>query len=115
MYVYDRANSLAQDIKESSEYKEYKALKDEIFQDETTKNLVRQYKKLQFEAQTQMMSGKQPDAEIMDKIKKLNDVLVFNSKVNEFFIAEYKFNTLISDIYRIIGEACDVDVDFLKE
>ena len=30
MYVYDRANALAQDIKESSEFKEYKALKEEV-------------------------------------------------------------------------------------
>ncbi len=61
------------------------------------------------------MSGQQPSAELMDKIKKLNDVLVFNPKVNEFFIAEYKFNTLISDVYKIIGDACDIDTDFMKD
>ncbi|MBE5759157.1 MAG: YlbF family regulator [Clostridiales bacterium] len=115
MYVYDRANALAQDIKQSPEYKEYKALKDELYENATTKDLLKQYKKLQFEAQTQYMSGQQPSAELMDKIKKLNDVLVFNPKVNEFFIAEYKFNTLISDVYKIIGDACDIDTDFMKD
>lgn len=50
MYVYDRANALAQDIKESSEFKEYKALKDEVMADATNKDLIRQYKTLQFEA-----------------------------------------------------------------
>ena len=35
MYVYDRANELAKDIRESSEYINYKELKDKVYADET--------------------------------------------------------------------------------
>lgn len=115
MYIYDRANALAADIRESEEYKAYKNLKDEIYADENSKNMIKQYKAMQFEAQTTVMSGKQPDAELLDKMKKLGEVLAFNPRVSEFFAAEYKFNTLISDIYKIIGEACDIGTDFLQE
>ena len=111
MYIYDRANALAKDIKESEEYKTYKELKDEVFADENTKNLIKQYKKLQFQAQTAVMSGKEADEDTLNEMKKLGEVLGFNPKVGEYFAAEYKFNTLISDIYKILGSACDLGVD----
>lgn len=115
MYIYDQANELAKLIKESEEYKQYAALKDEVLSDATTKDLLKQYKKLQFEAQTTYMSGKQPSEELMDKLKKLGEVLGLNAKVTEFMMAEYKFNTLVSDIYKIIGDACDIGAEFFQE
>ena len=115
MYIYDRAHELADDIKNSEEYKNYKAIKDEVYADATSKDLIKQYKKLQFEAQTMLMSGKEPDKEIMDKLQKLGEVLGLNAKVGEFFAAEYKFQTLVSDIYKIIGEACDFGNDLFSE
>ena len=115
MYIYDRANALADDMKKSAEYVQYKAAKDEVYADATSKDLIKQYKKLQFEAQAMLMSGKQPDTETMDKLKKLGEVLAFNPKVGEFFAAEYKFQTLIQYIYKIIGEASEIMTDFLSE
>ncbi|MBR6816355.1 MAG: YlbF family regulator [Clostridia bacterium] len=109
MYIYDRAHLLAGDIKASEEYKHFKALKDELYADETTKALLTQYKKAQFEAQTTMLSGQQPAVELMEQLQKVGEVLALNPKVTEFFAAEYKFNTIVSDIYKIIGEACDID------
>ena len=115
MYIYDRAHQLAADIKQSEEFKTYKALKDELYAEETTKSLLKQYKQAQFEAQAMMMSGQQPGEELMDKLKKVGEVLAFNPKVTEFFAAEYKFNTIVSDIYKIIGEACDVGANMFDE
>ncbi len=115
MNIYDKAHELAREISSSDEYRKYKELKDELYQNEASRSLIKQYKKLQFEAQAQIMSGSQPGSETMDKLKKLGDVLQFNPKASEFFIAEYKLNTMISDIYKIIGDACDIDVDFMKE
>lgn len=45
MYVYDRANQLAADIRESEEFRAYKALKDELYADAGTKSMLRQYKR----------------------------------------------------------------------
>ena len=115
MYIYDKANELAALIKDSQEFKAYKKLKDELFADAGTKKLLTDYKKMQFEAQAMYLSGKEIPADIMDKLKKAGEVLQFNPKVTEFFTAEYKFNTLVSDIYKIIGDACEIDVDMFKE
>ena len=62
-----------------------------------------------------LMSGQQPGEEQMDKLKKLGEVLAFNPKVTEFFAAEYKFNTIISDIYKIIGDACELETGLFDQ
>ncbi len=115
MYIYDKAHELAREIKNCPEYAEYIRTKNEAFEDPTSADLIKQYKKLQFSAQAEMITGKQPDESTLDQLQKISDVLSFNSKVSAYFAAEYKFNTLISDIYKIIGSACDVDMSFMQE
>jgi len=115
MFVYDKAHELAKQIKDSEDYKEYARLKELVTADEQTKGLLGDYKKLQMEAQASYMTGKELDEETMDKLKKLGEVLQFNKDVTAFFAAEYKFQTMISDVYKIIGDACDLGLDFLKE
>lgn len=115
MYVYDRANELAKDIRESEEYRAYKELKDKVDANTTTKGLVAEYKRLQFQAQAIMMSGQQPGSDIMEKLQKVGEVLAYDKDASDYFAAEYKMNMMISDIYRIIGEACGIDLDMLKK
>ncbi len=115
MLAYDKAHELAKEIKESGEYKEYARLKELVMADEKTKGLLKDYKKLQLEAQASYISGNEPSEETTEKMKKLGEVLAFNKDVTEYFAAEYKFQTLVGDIYNIIGDACDLGLDFLKE
>ncbi len=115
MNVYDRAHELAKGLQESSEYTRYKELKERIFSSESDKELLKKYKKMQFEAQTAYMSGKQPDEETMDKLKKLGEVLQFNKDMTDFMSAEFMLNRMIGDIYKIIGDAVELDLDFLQE
>lgn len=115
MFVYDKAHDLANEIKNSEDYKEYARLKELVMADEQTKSLLSDYKKLQLEAQASMLTGKEPEEETMDKLKKLGEVLQFNPNISAYFAAEYKFQTMISDVYKIIGDACDMGLDFLKE
>ena len=115
MYVYDRANLLAQDIKEMPDLKRYKELKEKIAQDEMTKNLIKNYKNKQFKAQSLMMAGeKVPDSDL-EEIRKLGEVLFLNKDVAEYFAVEYRLQTIIGDIYKIIGEAVEFDTDFMEE
>lgn len=115
MYVYDSANALAASIRQSEEFKAYKALKDELFKDENTKSMLKQYKALQFEAQAAILSGGQAPEETMEKLQKIGEVLQFNPKVTEYFAAEYRFNTIMGDIYKIIGDACELDTGILED
>lgn len=115
MNIYDKAHELARLVKETDEYKTYIAARDELYEDENNKRMIGDYKKLNFEIQTTYMAGKEPNAEDLEKLKKVGEVLQFNPKITEFFAKEYRFNTLVSDIYKIIGDACDVGVDFYDQ
>ncbi len=115
MYVYDRANLLAQDIKELPELKRYKELKEIISGDEMTRNLIKNYKNKQFKAQSLMMAGEKVPDQDLEEIKKLGEVLFLNKDVAEYFSIEYRLQTIVSDIYKIIGEAVEFDTDFMEE
>lgn len=115
MQVYDKAHDLAGEIKNSSDYKEYARLKDIVMANDQTKSLIGDYEKLQMQAQASMLTGGQPDDETMDKLGKLGEVLQFNPDVSAYLLAKYKFQTMVGDVYKIIGDACDLGLDFLKE
>ena len=113
MLIYDKAHELALELKKCPEYLEYARLKEAVSVDEKTKALIADYKKLQLEAQAAYISGSETSGETMEKLKKLGELLAFNKDVTEFFAAEYRFQTVMGDIYKILGEACDFGLDLL--
>jgi cell fate (sporulation/competence/biofilm development) regulator YlbF (YheA/YmcA/DUF963 family) len=115
MLVYDKAHELAAEIKRSEDYIEYERLKALVMADEANKKLIAEYKKLQLEAQAAYLSGSAPSDETMDKLKALGGLLGFNRDVAAYLAAEYKLQTMVGDVYRIIGDACGMGLDFLSE
>lgn len=105
MEVYDNANNLAKAIKDSKEYKEYKELKDELFTNPTLKEQVEEFERIRYEEQLLAMQGEKQSEEKMKKLQELYKILVQNPRVKEFFDKEVRFNVMIADINKIIGEA----------
>ena len=68
MNVYDTANRLASEIRNSDEYKNYKKAKEEITSNPETKNKVSDFEKLRYEVQ---LLGNQGKVVSEDKAKKL--------------------------------------------
>lgn len=115
MEIQDKAHELARLVKETDEYRQYSAIMQEVFEDEQNKRMIGDFKKLNFELQTMSMSGREVPPEQEDKLRKMGEVLQFNPKITEFFAKEFRFNTLVSEIYKIIGDACDLGVSFLQD
>jgi cell fate (sporulation/competence/biofilm development) regulator YlbF (YheA/YmcA/DUF963 family) len=115
MLVYDKAHELANEIKKSADYMEYARLKEIVMADEKNKPLISDYKRLQLEAQAMYIAGNEPNEETMGKLKKLGELLAFNPDITAYFAAEYRLQTMIGDIYKILGEACDFGFDLLSE
>lgn len=114
MNVYDKAHELARALKESKEFNDFKAAKENIEKDPKTKEMVYDFKKKQFELQTEHLSGKEPDKEKVANLHNLYNILVTNSDISKYFEAEYRFSQMISDVYKIIGEAVEMNFDFIK-
>lgn len=112
--VYDRANELAKELAESEEYRAYNEAKERAFEDETTKSLLKEYMKQRVRAQGAMMSGSKDEAG-MERLQKLGEVLGLNHDASDFLIAEYRLNTMLGDVYRILAEAIDIDLGILED
>lgn len=115
MNIYDKAHELARLIQDSDEHRHYEEVKKEIYANESDKRMINDFRKLQFEAQAAIFSGQEPAPELMDKLQKLGAVLQFNPKITEFFAAEYAMQTLAADMYKIIGDACDLETPAVQE
>ena len=105
MNIYDTANQLAQEIKQSEEYVNYKMAKQALNLNASLKEKMAQFEQKRYETQiTAMQTGKQDDT----KIKEMQDLyaeLIEIDEAKRFFEAETKFNIVIADVNKIIGEA----------
>lgn len=103
--VYDSVNNLADAIKRSKEYTEYKEIKEKIMQDKDTKTKIDEFEKIRYEEQVLALQGEKQSEEKMKKLQELYTILVQNPDVKDYFDKEVRFNVMIADINKIIGEA----------
>ena len=105
MNVYDTANRLAQEIKASNEYNEFKMARQAINLNADLKTKIAEFEKARYEVQiTAMQTGKN-DEEGFKKVQEMYAELLENSDAKKFFEAETKFNILFADVNKIIGES----------
>ncbi len=104
MNIYDTANRLASEIKQSEEYTNYKMAKELINLKPELKQKIDEFEKARYEAQvSSMQTGKQDD----EKVKKMQELyveLIQIEEVKKYFDAELKFNVILADVNKIIGE-----------
>lgn len=105
MYVYDQANELARSLKESKEYLEYKKLKEEVKSMPDMKNKIDEFEKIRYETQLLTIQGETQNEEKMKKLQELYQILMQNPKIKEYFDVEVRFNVMLADVNKIIGEA----------
>lgn len=105
MNVYDTANRLAQEIKQSEEYATYKIAKEAINLNNELKQKIDQFEKARYEAQIIAIQTGKDDEQKMKKVQELYGELIQNQEACKYFDAEMKFNVMIADVNKIIGEA----------
>ena len=105
MNVYDSANELAQEIQKSEEYITYKMAKEAINLNYELKNKIDEFEKARYEAQVVAIQTGKDDESKMRHVQELYGELIQNEEASKYFDAEMKFNILIADINKIIGEA----------
>ncbi len=109
MEIYDTANRLAEEIKNSVQYKKLKESKDKLFSDPKKKSLIEEFEKLKQEVQI-MEIKRENNAEIDEedkkvKVARLYNVLIENKDIKEYFDYEIEFSRLMADVNKIIGDA----------
>lgn len=113
MKIYDTANKLAQEIKESEEYKEYKNIKLEIESNIQLKEKIDKFERSRFELQLANIKGQnENDNKTLENVQKLYLELIQDPLAKKYFDAEVKFNIMLSDVNKIIAESVQ---DVLKK
>ena len=105
MNVYDTANRLAEELKQSEEYSNYKMAKEAFNINLDLKNKIKEFEEARYDAQiTAMQTGKN-DPEKLQKVQDKYAELIEQNDAKRYFEAETRFNVLVADINKIIGEA----------
>lgn len=104
MNVYDTVNKLAQEIRNSDEYINYKKIKEEVNADLELKKKIENFQKMRYEVQLESLrTGDQENPKIKEMQEEYMD-LIKNEKAKQYFDMEIKFSILIGDVNKIIGE-----------
>ena len=107
MNVYDTANRLAYEIKNSLEYQNYKKVKEEINNYSDLKEKLDTFEKERYEVQISAISEGKKDVEKAANMQKIYAELIANDIMKQYFDAELKFNVMLGDINKIISEAVE--------
>lgn len=105
MNVYDTVNQLAQEIKSSNEYLDFKKYKEQIKSNSELENKIKEFEKTRYEVQIASLGGKTANKEQEEKMQQLYAELIAIEEVKKYFDAEFKFNILLADVNKIIGES----------
>ena len=105
MNVYDTANKLAYEMKNSEEYKTYKEAKDKVMQNPEMKAKIEEFEKIRYDAQVLAIQKGENDPDKVAKLQELYTILVENKEIKDYFDLEVKFNVMVADVNKIIAEA----------
>ena len=115
MTPYDQAHQLARTIRESEEYREMNRLKDIARKDDTNRALLDEYKRLQYRMQAKAAAGETMDEADVQRMQQIGTILQFNPDVSAYLLAEFRFQRMLSDIFKILAETAGVDLDMLAQ
>ena len=98
MNVYDTANKLATEIKQSEEYINYKMAREALALNPDLKKKIGEFEVARYDAQlTQIQTGKEDEAKT-NKMKELYAELIQLDDAKKYFDAEMKFNIVLTDV-----------------
>ena len=103
MNVYDTANKLAQELKTSDEYLNYKRAKENM--DVSKKEKIFEFEKLRYNIQVDAFQEREENAANVEKMKRMYMDLIKDEEIKNYFDLELKFNVMLTDVNKIIAEA----------
>lgn len=111
--VYDAAQRLVDELKQSDEYMQFAAAKEAAMQNDTTRALIADLHKLQMQAQAASLAGKRDD-EALNRLQRIGEMLQFNPEAAEYLTAEFRLNRMMGDIYKMLAKAMEIDLSLLE-
>jgi cell fate (sporulation/competence/biofilm development) regulator YlbF (YheA/YmcA/DUF963 family) len=108
MNVYEEAHDLARAIKESNEFKEFDALRQEVEKDEQLSSMLKDFQMKQIQLQTQQMSGEAMDPSMMGQVQSLYAMLAAKPQAAQYLQAQARFSIMMKDVTEILADAMNL-------
>ena len=105
MKVIDLANTLGDEIQNSEEYKEFKSIREKINADPELKSKIDNFEKIRYNEQILAIQNNSQNQEGMQKLQEIYQILMQDETIKEYFEKQVRFNVMIADVNKIIGNA----------
>lgn len=102
--IYDIANQLANDLRETQQFLALKEAMDAVKADEDSLALFKELDAAQMEIMEAQQTGKELTEEQQDDFKSLNERVSQNTTLQSMLLAEQAVYTLLNDVQKNIGQ-----------
>ncbi len=114
MNIHDKAHELAQLLHNCDEYQDFLKAKRQLETDAAAKKLVKDFLARQMAYEYERMAGKS-SSDHEQQLQKLAGVLAVNSVAAPFLQAHMRFQRLMADLYKIIGDSIAEGMDIFEK
>ena len=108
MNPYDAARNLADSIKKSDEYINFKNSKDKVYSIESSKKMLDDLQEKVMELQMMSMQGTEVSDEQIENVQKLQEVAIQDENIKDYFEKEVRLEQLMNDVSKIISEVVEL-------
>lgn len=105
MYVYDKANELAQAIHDCAEYKALVEAGKVLSTDADSKQMVQNFLLKQIQLEYSQAMGGEPNKDKVEELNNLAEIIKNNKMAVDYLQAYRKWQTCAGDILKIIQES----------
>jgi cell fate (sporulation/competence/biofilm development) regulator YlbF (YheA/YmcA/DUF963 family) len=115
MNIYDKAHDLARMLQQSQEHQSFLVEQKKVQSDNQAKKMVKEFITKKIELEYETMAGKPEDKAKMEQLQRMYEVLCVNANARDFLHAQMRFQQLMGDVYKILGDSVAEGLDFLAK
>lgn len=108
---YSLAHDLARQIESSDECREYQRLRQIVEESETTRALLKEYKRLQMMLQMSALNNAGMPSEEMNRFSQISSLLYAGTDTSAYLLAEMRLQQAMADIFSILTKAAGLSMD----
>ncbi len=108
MNVYEEAHNLYRAIKESEEYKQYKAASEKIKENEEVDKMLKDFMEKQLKIQAKQALGEEVPDDMMKTIQELSTIVMSDPAAAEYMQCQVRFMIMFQDVQNILAETLEV-------
>jgi cell fate (sporulation/competence/biofilm development) regulator YlbF (YheA/YmcA/DUF963 family) len=111
---YDKAHELARTLKASVEYRAFLTAKEALAADLDAQKMTQDFLRKKMELEYEALAGREDKAKT-EALQRMYELLAMNAKAREFLEAYFRFQRIMADISKIIGDSVAEGLDLFAK